>query len=77
MQPLKANDNLTRMLEFVTLGVEERKMVEQGITINQVLIDRLADEPTPVGPIPQFLSEQQERLSKYSEAEEQEETENE
>ena len=55
MQLLEANGNLTRMLEFVTLGEEERKLVEQGITLNQALLDRLADEPTPAGPTPREL----------------------
>jgi hypothetical protein len=55
MQLLEANGNLTRMLEFITLGEEERKLVEQGITLNQALLDRLADEPTPAGPTPREL----------------------
>ncbi len=55
MQLLEAKGNLTRMLEFVTLGEEERKLVEQGITLNQALLDRLADEPTPAGPTPREL----------------------
>jgi len=55
MQLLEANGNLTRMLEFVTLGEEERKLVEQGITLNQALLDRLANEPTPAGPTPREL----------------------
>jgi integrase len=55
MQLLEANGNLTRMLEFVALGDEERKLIEQGITLNQALLSRLADEPTPAGPTPREL----------------------
>jgi integrase len=55
MQLLEANGNLTRMLEFVTLGDEERTLVEQGIALNQQLLARLADEPTPAGPTPREL----------------------
>ncbi len=55
MQLLEANGNLTRMLELVTIGEEERKLVEQGIVLNQSLLSRLADEPTPAGPTPREL----------------------
>ncbi|MBV9691665.1 MAG: site-specific integrase [Ktedonobacteraceae bacterium] len=55
MQILEANGNLTRMLEFIALGEEERKLVEQGISLNQALLNRLADEPTPAGPTPREL----------------------
>ncbi|MBO0780856.1 MAG: hypothetical protein J2P37_18695 [Ktedonobacteraceae bacterium] len=55
MQLLEANGNLTRMLELITLGEEERKLVEQGITLNQSLLDRLQDEPTPTGLTPREL----------------------
>lgn len=55
MQLLEANGNLTRMLEFVSLGEEERKLVEQGIGLNHALLERLADEPTPAGPTPRQL----------------------
>ena len=93
MQILEANGNLTRMLEFVTLGKEERKLVEQGIALNQTLLSRLADEPTPAGPTPHELQSrkqkplpvltetvglvQQEQLPKYSGSEEQEKAQNE
>jgi len=50
MQLLEANGNLTRMLEFFTLTDDDRRLVEQGIGINQALIDKIADEPTPAGP---------------------------
>ena len=52
MQLLEANGNLTRMLEFIALGEEERKLVEQGILLNRALLERLAHEPTPAGPTP-------------------------
>jgi integrase len=55
MQLLEANGNLTRMLEFITLGEEERKLVEQGIALNQSLLSRLENEPTPAGPTPRDL----------------------
>ncbi|HEY4385681.1 MAG TPA: hypothetical protein VGN34_14585 [Ktedonobacteraceae bacterium] len=55
MQLLEANGNLTRMLELVALGEEERKLVEQGMALNQSLRSRLADEPTPAGPTPREL----------------------
>lgn len=55
MQLLEANGNLTRMLELVALGEEERKLVEQGMALNQSLLSRLADEPTPAGPTPREL----------------------
>ena len=47
MQLQEANGNLTRMLEFIALGEKERKLVEQGIALNQSLLSRLTDEPTP------------------------------
>jgi len=62
MHLLEANGNLTRMLEFVTLGDEERKLVEQGITLNQALLDHLADEPTPAGPTPRELQSGKRKL---------------
>jgi len=52
---LEANGNLTQMLEFITLGEEERKLVEQGIALNHALLERLADEPTPAGPSPRQI----------------------
>jgi integrase len=55
MQLLEANGNLTRMLEFVTLDDDERGLVEQGIGLNQALLARLADEPTPAGPTPRQI----------------------
>jgi SAM-dependent methyltransferase len=55
MQLLEANGNLTRMLEFVTLDDDERGLVEQGIGLNQALLDRLVDEPTPAGPTPRQI----------------------
>ncbi|GHO86058.1 hypothetical protein [Dictyobacter formicarum] len=55
MQLLEANGNLTRMLELVTLGEEERKLIEQGMALNQTLLSRLADEPTPTGSTPREL----------------------
>ncbi len=55
MQLLEANGNLTRMLELVALGEEERKLVEQGIGLNHSLLSRLADEPTPAGPTPREM----------------------
>lgn len=55
MQLLEANGNLTRMLELVTLGEEERKLIEQGVALNQSLLSRLADEPTPSGPTPREM----------------------
>jgi hypothetical protein len=55
MQLLEANGNLTRMLELVTLGEEERKLIEQGMALNQSLLSRLVDEPTPAGPTPREL----------------------
>lgn len=59
---LEANGNLTRMLEFVTLDDEERKLVEQGIILNQALLDRLADEPTPAGLTPRELQSGKRKL---------------
>jgi hypothetical protein len=55
MQLLEANGNLTRMLELVALGEEERKLIEQGMALNQFLLSRLADEPTPAGPTPREI----------------------
>jgi len=55
MQLLEANGNLTRMLELVALGEEERTLVEQGMALNQSLLSRLADEPTPAGPTPREI----------------------
>lgn len=50
MPLLEANGNPTRMLEFVALGDEERKLVEQGTSLNEAVLSRVADEPTPAGP---------------------------
>jgi hypothetical protein len=61
MQLLEANSNLTRMLEFIALGEKERKLVEQGIALNQSLLSRLEDEPTPDGPTPRELHGSQRR----------------
>ena len=58
MQLLEANGNLMKMLEFVALGKEERTLVEQGIALNQTLLERLADEPTPAGPTPRELQQE-------------------
>ena len=87
---MEANGNLTKMLEFIALGDEERKLVEQGITLNQTLLSHLADEPTPAGPTPRDLQSRKrktlpvltqtvelvesERIPSRSELEEQEET---
>lgn len=54
-QLLEANGNLTKMLEFVALGNDERQLVEQGLTINQELLSRLQSEPTPSGQTPEQL----------------------
>lgn len=61
MQLLEANGNLTRMLELVALGEEERKLIEQGMALNQSLLSRLADEPTPAGPTPREIQKSPQR----------------
>jgi hypothetical protein len=43
------------MLEFITLGDEERKLVEQSTALNEALLSRLANELTPAGPTPREL----------------------
>lgn len=48
--------NLVRMLEFVRLNDEERRLVEEGITLHQTLIEKLQDVPTPAGPTPRQLA---------------------
>lgn len=55
IQLLEANGNLSKMLEFVTLGPEERKLVERGIEVNRELLIRLQHEPTPSGQTPAEL----------------------
>lgn len=55
VQLLEANGNLSKMLEFVTLGEDERKLVEQGLNINHELLSRLQTVPTPSGPTPEQL----------------------
>ena len=55
-QLLEGNANLVRMLEFVTLTEEERALVTEGVGLQQALLDRLADVPTPAGPTPRELA---------------------
>lgn len=55
IQLLEANGNLNKMLEFVSLGDDERRLVEQGLTINHELLARLQEEPTPSGQTPTEL----------------------
>ena len=61
MQLLEANGNLIRMIELVALGEEERKLIEQGMALNQSLLSRLADEPTPAGPTPREIQRSPQR----------------
>jgi hypothetical protein len=55
MQLIEANGNLSKMLEFVALGDEEKRLVEQGVVINTELLARLQREPTPSGQTPEEM----------------------
>ena len=55
-QMVEGRANLVRMLEFVRLTDEERRLVEEGITLHQTLIEKLQDVPTPAGPTPRQLA---------------------
>jgi integrase len=54
-QLVEGKANLVRMLEFVSLTEEEKLLVTEGIDLHQVLIEKLADVPTPVGLTPREL----------------------
>ena len=52
---LEAKDNLQRMLTSIALTDDERAAVDDGQTALDQLLARLADIPTPAGPIPRQL----------------------
>ncbi len=54
-QLLEGQANLLRMLEFVQLTEEEKLLVTEGIELHQVLIEQLADTPTPTGLTPREM----------------------
>jgi hypothetical protein len=58
-QMVEGKANLVRMLEFVRLTDEERRLVEEGIALHQTLIEKLQDVPTPAGPTPRQLEADQ------------------
>lgn len=49
---LEAKDNLQRMLTSIALTDDERAAVDDGQTALDQLLARLADIPTPSGPVP-------------------------
>jgi hypothetical protein len=62
-QMVEGKANLVRMLEFVRLTDEERRLVEEGIGLHQTLIEKLHDTPTPAGPTPRQLEAERESMS--------------
>lgn len=62
-QMVEGKANLVRMLEFVRLTDEERRLVEEGIALHQTLIEKLHDTPTPAGPTPRQLEAERESMS--------------
>jgi hypothetical protein len=62
-QMVEGKANLVRMLEFVRLTDEERRLVEEGIALHQTLIEKLHDTPTPAGPTPRQLEAERESIS--------------
>ena len=54
-QLLEGQANLLRMLEFVQLTDEEKLLVSEGIDLHQLLIEQLADVPTPAGLTPREM----------------------
>jgi integrase len=61
-QMVEGKANLVRMLEFVRLTDEERRLVEEGIALHQTLIEKLQDTPTPAGPTPRQLEAERESM---------------
>jgi hypothetical protein len=61
-QMVEGKANLVRMLEFVRLTDEERRLVEEGIALHQTLIEKLHDTPTPAGPTPRQLEAERESM---------------
>jgi hypothetical protein len=49
-QLVEGNANLVRMPECVRLPEEEWQLVEEGIRLHQMLIEKPRDAPTPAGP---------------------------
>jgi integrase len=58
-QLVEGKANLVRMLEFIKLTQEEKLLVTEGIELHQGLIEMLADVPTPAGPTPRELQQNQ------------------
>jgi integrase len=58
-QLVEGKANLVRMLEFIKLTEEEKLLVTEGIELHQELIEKLADVPTPAGPTPRELQQNQ------------------
>ncbi len=54
--------NLVRMLEVIKLTEDERLLVEEGVTLHETLIEKLADVPTPAGPTPRDLARDRHHL---------------
>ncbi len=60
-QLVEGKANLVRMLEFVKLSEDEQLLVTEGIELHQDLIEKLADMPTPAGPTPHELEDNQQK----------------
>jgi integrase len=58
-QLLEGKANLLRMLQEIPLSEEERAAVEDGIVAMEKLCQQLTDVPTPAGPTPNQLREEQ------------------
>lgn len=58
-QLVEGKANLVRMLEYVKLTEDEKLLITEGIHLHQVLIEKLADVPTPAGPTPRELEAEQ------------------
>jgi hypothetical protein len=56
-QLLEARGNLQRMLAQIPLTDDERAAVEDGTAAVERLVERLADVPTPAGPMPRQLDQ--------------------
>jgi len=65
-QLVEGKANLVRMLEFVQLTEDEQLLVTEGIELHQVLLEKLADVPTPAGPTPRELEASRQMLAAHS-----------
>ena len=57
-QILEAKDNLQRMLAAIALTEDEQAAVEDGQDALNRLLERLTDTPTPAGPTPRQIRQE-------------------